>query len=550
MVNDAAHDITFDQVGLGIMWDRLISICNEIEMTLVRTSFSSIVRESYDLACMIFDASGQMMAQGMFSQPVFIGTGPQTLRYVLASFPTHTLRPGDVLLTNDAWYGTGHLWDVNVIRPIFRGDVLIGYAMTITHLPDIGGRGYSALNASIYEEGLQIPPVKLISGGVLDSMLMGLIRQNVRVSEQVVGDLMANVSATEVGARLVLEFMADYQLTSLDALANAVVGQSERAMRAGIAAIDDGSYANSIQVEAPGQSVTLVCHIDVSGDRLSIDFSGTSPQLASAVNVPLCYTRAMACYALKCLLAPNIPNNDGSVRPVELSAPEGCILHAQRPAATGARMGVGHFVVPLIFGALTPAIPDKTPADPGMINSLTVVGRDRNHAPFSTLFFSAGGLGALAGLDGNSATPAPANIMTMPAETWETLTGMRVLARRLRPDLGGAGEFRGGLGQEIILQNQGAEPIGVAIIGSRTEFRARGIVGGRDGAPRIFELNGAPLQAKGNYQLEHNDILKVADAGGGGYGEPRLRDRRRIAADLAEGFVTLEGARRDYGFDG
>ena len=538
---------SFDSVSLGILWDRLISICNEIEMALVRTSFSSIVRESYDLACMVFDATGRMMAQGVYSQPVFIGTGPQTLRHLLERFPAHMLQPGDVLLTNDAWMGTGHLWDVNVVRPIFLGNVLVGYTMTITHLPDIGGRGYSALNGSIYEEGLQIPPVKLISAGVLDPLLISLIRHNTRVSEQVLGDLMANVSATEVGARLVLEFMADYRLTSLDALAGAVVAASEAAMREGITAIPDGSHANRIQVEALDEPLTLACRIDIAGRHLLIDFAGTSPQLRAAINVPLCYTRAMAGYALKCLLAPNIPNNDGSVRPVELTAPEGCVLHAQRPAATGARMAVGHFVVPLVFGALAPVLPERAQADPGMINSLTVTGHRQDGRAFSTLLFSAGGFGALRGLDGSSATPAPANITTMPAETWETLTGMTVLTRRLRPDSGGAGQFRGGLGQEIVLRNDAREPVSIAVIGSRTAFPARGIYGGHDGATRAFEINGRPVAPKGNYELQPGDVLKVADAGGGGYGNPRHRDPTAIAADLREGFVTPAAVQQDYG---
>jgi N-methylhydantoinase B len=454
-----------------------------------------------------------------------------------------------VILTNDAWKGTGHLWDVNVVRPIFLGDALVGYTMTITHLPDIGGRGYSAQNLSIYEEGLQIPPVKLINAGVPDPMVIGFIRQNVRVPEQVIGDVMANVSATEVGARLVLEFMADYGLCSLRGLADAVGQQSEAAMRAGIRSIADGVYENRIQVEAPDRPITLACRIVIAGDRLGVDFAGTSGQLASGINVPLCYSRAMAGYALKCLLAPDIPNNDGSVRPMELTAPEGCILNATPPAATAARSSVGHFVVPLVFGALAPVLPERAQADPGMITSLAVSGRRPDGARFSTLLFSAGGFGAMQGLDGSAATPAPANITTMPAETWETLTGMTVVTRRLRPDSGGAGAYRGGLGQELVLRNDVDEPVLVSLIGSRTDFPARGIYGGRDGATRIFTLNGVPIGPKESRSLGRGDVLVVADAGGGGYGDPRARDRAAVAADIAAGFVTLASAQAQYDYE-
>jgi N-methylhydantoinase B len=537
----------FDPVGLGILWDRLVSMTNEVVEVLVRTSFSTIVRENYDLACMLFDAQGQILAQGSLSQPVFIGTGPQTVRQMLKKFPPETLKPGDVLFTNDAWIGTGHLWDVNVLRPVFKGDRLVAYTLSISHLPDIGGRGISAENNDIYEEGLQIPVCKLFRAGERNEELVDLIRQNVRVSEQVIGDLMANVACTEVGERLLLEFMQEYGLNDLGPLASAILNQSEQAMRAQIAAIPDGVYANTIHVEAFDEPVRLSARVTIRGDRLSIDYSGTSAQIRAGINVPLCYTRAMSCYAVKCLTIPGIPNNEGSVRPVELVAPEGCILNAQPPAATGARLLVGHFVAPLLFGAFAEALPDRVQADPGMMNALNVMGRRLDGRPFSSLYFSSGGLGAMRGLDGQSATPAPANMKTMSAEIWESLTNLTLLERRLLIDSGGAGEFRGGLGQRLVLRNDTAEPVYVAILGSRTEYPALGYAGGQPAAARRYLVRGEPVHAKGRYMLKPGELITIEDSGGGGFGDPRKRPADKVAADVEAGFVSVGAARGVYG---
>jgi N-methylhydantoinase B len=544
----AAQTKTIDAVSLGILWDRLISITNEIVQTLVRTSFSSVARENYDLSCVLFDARGRSLAQGTMSVPVFIGTAPATMRHMLGRFPPESLEPGDVLLTNDIWMGTGHLWDINVMRPAFRNGRIVGYALSISHLPDIGGRGFSAINLNMYEEGLQIPITKLFRAGRPNQELIDLIRQNVRVPEQVIGDLMANVAATEVGCRQLVEFMDEYSLDDLEGLSELIIDQSERAMRKAIAAVPDGVYRNRIQVEAFDEPVTLACAVTIEGDRLRIDFEGTGPALPAAINVPMCYTRAVAAYAIKALVLPSVPNNEGSVSPIEVTAPVGCILDAQPPAATGARFMVGHFVAPLVFGAMAGALPDIVQGDSGMMNILNVVGKDRQGRDFTTLFFSAGGFGALKGLDGAPATPSPSNMMVMPSETWENLTGLRVVLRRLRADSGGPGEFRGGLGQEIVLRNDSGHPLTVFIMGARTEFPALGMCGGRPGALRQYLVNGKVVHPKGRYELAPGDVLELLDAGGGGYGDPSRRDPRRIEEDIHQGFVTPTAAARDYGY--
>jgi N-methylhydantoinase B len=541
---------SIDPVSLGILWDRLISITNEIVQTLVRTSFSSVARENYDLSCVLFDGRGRSIAQGTMSVPVFIGTAPQTMQHMLARFPPESLEPGDVILTNDIWMGTGHLWDINVMRPAFRHGRIVGYAMSISHLPDIGGRGFSAINADMYEEGLQIPICKIVRAGKLNDEWIELIRKNVRVNDQVIGDLLANIAATEVGCRQLLEFMDEYGLEELNTLSDLIIGQSEKAMRKAIEGMPDGVYTNRIEVEAFDDPVVLACKVTVKGERLSIDFEGSGPVLRAAINVPICYTRAMAAYSIKALVLPNVPNNEGSVTPIEVTAPKGCILDAQPPAATGARFMVGHFVMPLIFGALAKALPDAVQGDPAMMNIINVVGKDRQGRDFTTLFFSTGGFGGLKGLDGTAATPAPSNMMVMPAETWETMTGLRVVSRALRPDSAGPGQYRGGLGQHIIMANESGHLLTVFIMGCRTEFPAQGVCGGRPGALRKYLINGKEVHPKGRYEMQPGDRLELLDAGGGGYGDPAKRDPRAIAEDLRQGFLSAAAAERDYSYRG
>lgn len=537
-----------DAVSLGILWDRLVSITNEIVQTLVRTSFSTITRENYDLSCVLFDAKGRSIAQGDMSVPVFIGTAPQTMKHMLEAIPPGELDPGDVVITNDIFMGTGHLWDLNLMQPAFRNGRIVGYALSISHLPDIGGRGFSALNQNMFEEGLQIPIMKVVKKGVLNTELIELVRKNVRVSEQVIGDLMANIAATDVGCRHLVEFMDEYELDDLTPLADAIISQSEGAMRQAIAAVPDGTYFNTIQVEAFDDPVTLSCAVSIAGDRLMVDFTGTGPMVPSAINVPLCYTKAMAAYAIKTLILPQVPNNAGSVYPVEVSAPSPCILNCEAPAATGARFMVGHFVAPLIFGAMAAALPGRVQADSGMTNIMNVMGRNPRGKEFTTLYFSAGGFGAMSDLDGLPTTPSPSNMMVMPTETWEVLTGMRVLSRRLLPDSGGAGEFRGGLGQEIAMRNDTGHPLTVYAMGIRTEFPATGVAGGRSGSPRVYRVNGLDVHAKGRYVLGQGDRLDLLEAGGGGYGDPAKRRPDRIAEDIRLGYVSTDAARDQYGF--
>jgi N-methylhydantoinase B len=537
----------FDAVSLGILWDRLISITDEIVSTLVRTSFSSIVSESYDLSCVVLDADGNSMVQGTMSLPIFISSAPETVRHMLQKFPPATLKPGDVIFTNDPWLGTGHLFDVTVMRPVFRHGRIVAYTVSITHLPDIGGIGFGSSATEVYQEGLRFPIMKLVDAGQVDERLIELIRTNVRVPEQVVGDLMANTACNEVGGRQLVEFMDEYGIDDLRPLSRAIREQSERAMREKIATLKPGTYRNRIDIEGLDEPIRFAVKVDVGRDTVHVDFAGTGPCVRAGINVPFCYARAMSFYALKTLTLPHLPNNAGMTTPVSVSAPAGCILHAQPPAATGGRHAMGHFVTPLIYGALAKAAPDRIQADSGMMNLVTFQGRHKNGRGVSTIYFAAGGYGALDGTDGAATTPHPSNMAVVPVEVWETITSTTIERKQLRADSGGAGKQRGGLGQEVVLRNDSGHLMTLLGMGNRTQFPARGLFGGQDGALRMHAIDGKAVNAKARLELKPGARLTLREAGAGGYGDPAKRAAEAVLSDVRDGFVTVKAALRDYG---
>lgn len=537
----------FDAVELGIMWDRLISIVDEIVSALIRTSYSLSVREVGDLSCVLFDATGRSLAQGSFSQPSFTGTAPLTMRHMLAAYPPHSLAPGDVLITNDPWIGTGHLFDVSVMRPAFRRDKLVGFTMSVTHLSDIGGSGFGTVATEVYEEGLYIPLTKIVAGGKLNDELVKIIRGNVRLPDEVMGDLMGHITCNQVGEKFLVEFMDEYHLDSLENLGIAITAQTERSIRGRIRDIPDGTYKNQIKAEGVGAPIDLACTVKVAGDSVHIDLTGTGPSVRRGINVPYCYSRAMALFSIKAITIPEIPNNEGATNPVTLVAPEGCILNTVRPFPTGGRHIIGHFVNPLIFGALKDALPDRVQAECGMLTQVNCQGRKANGDRVSTVYFAAGGYGAHRGLDGAPVTPGPGNMIGCPTEIFEHDTSIRVVRKALAPDSGGAGKFRGGVGQDVELLNTTGSDLVISGLAGRTEFAPRGLDGAGAGRLRQYRLNGEIIDAKGRYVMKPGDRLSLHEPGGGGVGDPMRRSADRVLEDVVEGLVSVDGARRDYG---
>ena len=529
----------FDPVMLELLWRRLISLVDEAAAALVRTSFSTLVRESYDFSCIVTDDRGQSLVQATESIPSFIGTLPATVKHFLRFFPPETLAPGDVLITNDLWLGTGHLPDITVAKPIFRDGRLVAFSASTAHAPDIGGKIRSPEPREVFEEGLQIPPWKLIRGGETDATLVAIIRQNVRTPDQTMGDLWAQVVALDLMEERLGALMQGYGLPDLRALAGEVHGRCERAMRASIAALPDGTYRSALQTDGVlDRPVTLRMALTIAGDSIDIDYSGTDPQVDRAINCALCYTYAMSVYGVKVCTSPTLPNNEGAFRPIRIHAPEGCVVNPVFPASGGSRMLIGHYLPMLVFGCLGQVVPERVMAACGSpMWGMNQSGLRAGGKPYANMFFFNGGMGATMQGDGQSCLSWPSNVSSTSVEISEHIGPLRFHYKRLRPDSGGAGRHRGGLGQEILIESRSESPIAVSFLAERTVFPAFGIEGGGAGAPGAVRINDQAVDPKRQYILRRGDRVLLATPGGGGHGDPSGRDAAALDADRAEGYI-------------
>lgn len=538
---------TFDPISLEILWNRLVAIADEAAATLIRTSFSTIVRESLDFACVLLDARGRSLAQCTVAPPSFIGTLPRTVKGLNQTFPAETLRDGDVLITNDPWIGTGHLPDLNMAKPIFYRGRLIAYAATVSHLPDIGGRIRSPDAREVYEEGLQIPPWKLFDAGQQDDRLLRLIRHNVRVPDRVMGDIWSQLAANQLMERRLLELLEEQQLPDLDTLAEAIISTSYQAMRQAIRTMPQGTYQYSLQTDGFDTPFTLAVTIHVDQERLHVDYTGTSPQVDRGLNVVPNYTFAFTTYALKCILAPTLRNNEGCFAPIEVTAPPGCLLNPLYPAAVGARAITGHFLPTVIFGALAQAYPGRMQAaSAGCLWAMQYTGFDQRGERFTNLFFLNGGQGASSDRDGISCISFPGNISNTPIEMIEE-TPVLIERKAIRVDSGGAGSFRGGHGQELAVRVLNPTPLTVSFLSDRTRIPAPGFAGGHDGALGSVTVNGEAVNPKQTLVAQPGDLLVLRTPGGAGYGEPQQRQPWQVQADVAAGVVSEDAALTLYG---
>lgn len=510
----------YDPITLRILWNRLIAIVDEAAVTLRRTSFSTLVRESNDFACVLLDREGRSLVQNSAAIPSFIGTLPITVRHFLRLFPASTLVPGDILTTNDPWLATGHLPDLTLAMPVFRDGEIVAIAASVAHLPDIGGRIRSADARTIFEEGLQIPPVKLFEAGEPNELLFRMIRQNTRVPDQVVGDIMAQVAANELAARRLLALMDELD-DDLAGLAATIHRQSEAVMRERIRAIPDGVYRGAVHPDGFEEPLRIALAVHVEGDAITCDYAGTSEQVDLALNSVANYTFAYTAYPLKCLTSPEIPNNEGSFNPITVTAPEGTILNPRYPAPVGGRAMIGHFLSAAVFQALAPVLPEAVQAPSGSPLWCLNLAGERDQRPFAVAYFLNGGQGASAGQDGISCLSFPSNVSNTPVEVMETLAPIRVEAKRLRHGSGGAGLRRGGDGQELAIRSVSDRPMTAAFLADRLREPPAGILGGQPGATGQVTLNGAPVNPKSQQQLQPGDLLTLATPGGGGFREPQ-----------------------------
>ena len=539
----------FDAVELELLWRRLISLVDEAAAALVRTSFSTLVRESYDFSCIITDATGQSLVQATESIPSFIGTLPETVKHFIRYFPPNTLQPGDVLITNDLWMGTGHLPDITVAKPIFLGGRLVAFSASTAHAPDIGGKIRSPEPREVFEEGLQIPPLKLMRAGVTDDTLVAMIRQNVRTPDQTLGDLWAQVVALDLMEDRLGEMMRLADLADLTDLAAEIQGSCERAMRAAIAALPDGTYRSELQTDGLLDTpITIKLALTITGDEIAMDYAGTDAQVDRAINCALCYTYAMSMYGVKVCTSPNLPNNEGAWRPIRVTAPAGCIVNPQFPAPGGSRMLIGHYLPMLVFGCLGQIVPERVMAACGSpmwgmnqsgVHPAGGAGTGKTGGkPYANMFFYNGGMGGNVHGDGVTTLSWPSNVSSTSIEISEHIAPLRFHHKKLRPDSGGPGRHRGGLGQEILIESFSETPIAVSFLAERTIFPAFGIEGGQAGAPGALHINGQKTDPKRQYVLKRGDTVSLATPGGGGHGDPRARDPAAVAADLVAGYVA------------
>ncbi len=545
----------FDPITLEILWRRLISIVDEADASVARTAFSSLLRDAHDYTCMFTDRHGRELAQGTFCTPGQAGAMALGVKQIIQAFPLEDYRPGDVVICNDPWLLAGHLNDICVLSPIFHRDEIVAFTACVFHHSDIGGR-IASDNHEVFEEGLFIPPVKLYREGRLNEAVLEMIRWNVRTPDEVVGDIRSQVAANHVCARKILEMMEEEGLDSLDGLAEEIIGRTERSMRQAIEGIPDGVYPYEGVIEGAGgrEDITIRLQVEVKGSDLRVDFTGTSPQVDWGGNVVYNFTYAYVFMAVKSAFDPDIPINEGAIRPVHMTAPEGCVVNCRFPAAVAARMQVGHFMTEMVFRALAKAIPDRILADSGGTPAQTNIFHGRRHdgQPWLTMIIRGGGMGASSRMDGHHCAIFPANGANTPVEIFESDTPLLVEARELVPDSGGPGRMRGGLGRRMVIRIPDDEyaplpPVTIAVQAGRFRYPPQGIFGGRPGAKAKFLVNEAPADPSGLTLCRPGDVVAFYSAGGGGYGDPLDRDPELVQRDVEYGYVSLERAREDYG---
>jgi N-methylhydantoinase B len=551
-------------VAKQVMWNRLISVVEEQAQALVRTAFSTSVREAGDLSAGVYDTVGRMLAQAVTGTPGHVNAMADAVPHFIRRIGADNIFEGDVYITNDPWEGTGHLHDITVVTPSFYQSKLVGFFACTAHIVDIGGRGFGADANSVYEEGLYIPIMKLTERGELDSTLIKIIRGNVREPDQLVGDIYALSTCNEIGHRRLIDMMQEFKLDSIAEIAEFILDNSRRATLTRINALKPQTASGEMRIDGYSNPIDLRVKLAFEKDRILCDFAGTSGLDKKGINVPLVYTKAYACYALKCAIAPEIPNNAASLAPFEITAPENSIVNAVHPAPVALRHVIGHMIPDTVYDALDKMLPSKVPAEgAGCLCNFQVSLRPRTDevtdaddiaakdaaVRAEVLTFNSGGSGARPTQDGMSATAFPSGVMTMPIEATEHVGPVIIWRKELRPDSGGAGKYRGGLGQYMEVGAVEGHEFDFQAMFDRVDHPARGRQGGGNGAPtKIHQDDMTPMRGKGKQFVPHGRRVVLSFPGGAGYGPSSERDPALIRRDLARGYITVESCLRDYGF--
>ena len=538
-----------------VMWDRLTTIVEEQARTLIRTGFSVSTREAGDVSAGVFDLQGRMLAQAVTGTPGHINSMALSVGHFIEKFPIKKMKEGDVFLTNDPWKGTGHLHDIVVVTPTFKNGRVVALFACTTHVVDIGGIGMAPDGKQIYHEGLYIPLMYLFKAGQLNETLIDFVHYNCRESKQVEGDIYALANCNDVGSDRLRAMMVQYKIEDLNELAEIIIESTRNAMRAAISKLPITKTTNTMKIDGYDEEIVLKAKLSVVNDTIVIDYEGSSPISDFGINVPKCYTDAYTSFGVKCVVAPEVPNNAGSLAHIIVKAPEGCILNAPHPCAVVARSSIGHMLPDVVFGCLHKLLPGRVPAEGtsclwnlrlGAGHGITT--RDPNtkleNTTFTAMSFHSGGAGARPNKDGLSATPFPSGVRNVPVEVLEAITPIVIWRKELRQNSGGAGQFRGGLGQRMVVGNR--EKAEFAIFGTfdRVKNPARGRDGGKPGATGSLTLtSGKKLKGMGRQVIPMGEELIIEMPGGGGYGNPKSRDRKKIMEDIRAGLISADNVK-------
>ncbi|WP_272004050.1 hydantoinase B/oxoprolinase family protein [Roseovarius sp. ZX-A-9] len=535
---------------LQVMWNRLLAVVEEQGQTLIRAAFSPIVRECGDISAGIFDLQGRMMAQAVTGTPGHINTMAEAVLSLRERFGVQTMRPGDIYMTNDPWMASGHLNDFLLLMPAFRGGRVVGFTACTSHLVDLGGLGMGPEGSDIYDEGLLIPPCKLVDAGEINALLMDIVRANSREPTANEGDIYALIACCEAGVARLVGMMDDFGLDDLGVLSDFIIDTSRRGTVAAIGEVPNGVYTNMLRVDGYEAEIELHGTLTVTDDALHLDFTGTSSCSSKGINVPLNYATAYAVFAMRCIIGHDIPNNAGSLAPFTVSGPPGCILNAQHPAPVAMRHTLGQMTPDLVLGCLYQALPDRVPAEGASCMfdlplRHTAEGARTGGREFAVELVHNGGTGARPGADGLSATAYPSGVYGSQVEITEAVAPVTIWRRELRADSGGAGQYRGGLGQRIEMTSAIDAPFLVFLSLERLKNPARGRAGGLPGLPGRVQVTGRAddIPGKGELRVAPGERLIFDTPGGGGFGPPAARDPAALARDLARGIVTNEGAK-------
>ncbi len=545
-----------------VMWNRLIAVVEEQAQALLRTAFGSVAREAGDLSAGVYDRDGKMLAQAVTGTPGHVNSMASAVGHFLARFDRMQMQRGDVFITNDPWLGTGHLFDYVVVTPVFGpcgGSPLALFASTC-HTIDVGGIGFSAEARSVFEEGTRIPHLRLARAGMLNEDVLAIVQANSRNPIEARGDILSLMSCNEVGVTRLLEMMAEFGLDDIDGLAQHILAHSRDATRAAIARLPRGRWYVSMSLDGYDRPVELRAALAIAGEQVIVDYAGSSRESARGINSPKCYTDAYSVYGLKCLIAPDVPNNAGSLEPFVVLPAPGTIVDPEPPAPVTARHVVGQMLPDLMFGGLEAVFAGAVPAESAgsiwvlaMAQAAAAVCAHGGREPrFNVMSVGLGGTGARPTKDGLSATAFPSGVGGIPVEVTEAQAPVVFIEKTFLTDSGGAGTWRGGLGQRIVVTSvhQQAFTCAAATF-DRRSFPARGRSGGQDGAPgKVEVIDGdgrvTPFYGKGTIHIPKDGCLRIELPGGGGFGSPAEREPARVAADLAHELISPESATRVY----